>query len=212
MDLLSTGAEALGVALTTSQALAFERYLEEIQRWSTRMNLTALRTPVEIVRDGFLDSLACLALIPSQARLAIDIGSGAGFPALPLAIPRPGLEFTLVESTRKKVSFLRHAVRTLALPNVRVFHDRAEALGREPAHMGVYDLAMARAVAPLPDQARLVRPFLSAEGIFLAQISQGPPGEEGARALTEAGWTLAQTLPVPSAPRGGRLVLAFRRR
>ena len=206
-DLLAAGAGALGIPLAPAHLVAFECYLQEIERWSARMNLTALRTPSEVVQDGFLDSLACLPLLRAGAGTAVDLGSGAGFPALPLAILRSQVRFTLVEATRKKVTFLRHIVRTLGLVHVRVLHGRAEALARDPEHLGVYHVALARAVAPLPEQARLVRPFLAPGGVFLAQLAADPSSDEAAKALTEAGWIVADAAPGAS-PR--RRVLALR--
>src|SRR5574337_1716541 len=103
-DLLVMGALALGFDLTPGQVAAFRTYREEIARWSARTNLTALREPGDIVRAGFLDSLACLPLIPPGAKCALDVGSGAGFPALPLKIVRPDMSFTLVEASRKKAT------------------------------------------------------------------------------------------------------------
>jgi 16S rRNA (guanine527-N7)-methyltransferase len=172
-DLLAKGALALGIHLSSGQLLAFRLYREELARWSARTNLTALREPAEIIREGFLDSLACLPFVPSETCRVLDIGSGAGFPSIPLKIVRPALEVTLVEASRKKSSFLRHIVRILDLQGARVVQIRAEELAADPAEQGKYDLAFARAVAPLPGQVQLTAPFVRPGGLFLAQVGYG---------------------------------------
>jgi 16S rRNA (guanine527-N7)-methyltransferase len=211
-DLLVAGARALGLHLTSSQVAAFATYLEEITRWSARTNLTALRRPEDIVRAGFLDSLACLPLIPPEAKRAVDVGSGAGFPGLPLKLARPELSFTLVEASRKKATFLQHVARQLGLAGVRVVRRRAEELAADPEEAGAYDLAVARAVAPPPDQGRLVRPFLRPGGIFLAQTGPGPLAPETMERLAGLGFEAVRELALPARlGRAGCRVLALRR-
>jgi len=211
-DLLLAGALALGLKLESEHVAAFRMYREEILRWAARSNLTALRDPAEIVRAGFLDSLACLPLIPPQAQRALDIGSGPGFPALPLKLLRPDISFTLVESSRKKATFLRHAVRILALGGVRVVQSRAEAMSADPREAGAYDVAMARAVAPPSDVARLVRPFLRPGGLFLAQLGSGSLPGDARGPLLARGFERADELALPLAlGRPGRVVLGLRR-
>ncbi|MGH2601581.1 MAG: 16S rRNA (guanine(527)-N(7))-methyltransferase RsmG, partial [Dehalococcoidia bacterium] len=136
--------------------------------WNARFNLTAITDPDEIERWLFLDSLLLVPIIDrltadNPARL-VDIGSGAGFPGVPLAIARPDLEITLVEATAKKVTFLDHLIAELDLPNVTAMHARAEDLGRHAAHRGAYDLATARAVASLPALIELTMPLLCLGG------------------------------------------------
>jgi len=206
-ELLQTGARSLGLELDAAARECFGRYLDELQRWSAQVNLTALRRPAEIVRQGFLDSLALAPLVPASARV-VDIGSGAGFPALPLAIHRPDLDFTLVESIRKKVTFLRHVARTLDLARVQVLQARAEDLASDPAHAGRYGLGLARAVAPLPAQAALVVPFLAPGGLFLAQAGGLPP--EAVAGAERAGLRLVREAVLPDRP--ARRVLVFARR
>jgi 16S rRNA (guanine527-N7)-methyltransferase len=211
-DLLVAGARALGLRLTCTQVAAFATYLEEISRWSARINLTALRRPEDIVRAGFLDSLACLPLIPPETHRAVDVGSGAGFPGLPLKLARPELSFTLVEASRKKATFLHHVVRRLGLAGVRVLQRRAEELAADPEEAGAYDLALARAVAPSPDQGRLVRPFLRPGGIFLAQAGPGPLAPEALERLAGLGFEAVRELSLPTRlGRTGCRVLALRR-
>jgi 16S rRNA (guanine527-N7)-methyltransferase len=206
-SLLIAGAFALGLTVGSDAVDRFRRYREEVVRWSERMNLTALRGPIQIVRHGFLDSLACAPLLPLGAHRVVDIGSGAGFPALPLAIVRPDAAFTLVEAARKKVTFLRHLVRTLGLPCV-VIHARAEALALDPAHAQSYDVALSRAVAPLPQQAELIRPFLRSGGAFLAQVGSPPP--DPGRLLEPLSLRVERTVSIPEGIEPGRSILVIR--
>lgn len=211
-ELLVAGALSLGLRLAPDQVAAFRAYREEIARWSARMNLTALREPEDIVRAGFLDSLGCLPLIPPEARRALDIGSGAGFPALPLKVLRPDLAFTLVEASRKKASFLHHMVRSLRLADVRVVQRRAETLAGDPAERSAYDLALARAVASPPEQGRLVRPFLGPGALFLLQVGPGPLDPQTLERLLGLGFEPVKELALPATlGRPGRRVLALRR-
>jgi 16S rRNA (guanine527-N7)-methyltransferase len=209
--MLATCAQGLGVQLRPDQVRAFRYYQAEIIRWSQRMNLTALRTPEDILHEGFLDSLACLPLIPSSAKTVLDVGSGAGFPAIPLAIVLEGLNFTLVEASRKKCTFLKHIVRGLDLRNVRIWCGRAERLGGEVLAGDAYDIALARAVAPVPDQAVLVSPFLRPGGVFLAQVGPSGPDEQVLAHLQGCGFQLANAMRVPPwRENPARRIFAFR--
>jgi 16S rRNA (guanine527-N7)-methyltransferase len=198
-ELLATGAERLGVKLRTDQVLAFRTYREEILRWAGRMSLTALTRPDEIVRHGFLDALACAPLIPLGARRALDVGSGAGFPAIPIAILRSNLDFTLIEVSRKKISFLRHVVRLLALSRVHSVLGRAEEIvERETDMAATFDLASARAVAPLAKIGALIFPFLRPGGVFLAQVGSGRETDAALGRLIDMGFERAGEISVPA--------------
>jgi 16S rRNA (guanine527-N7)-methyltransferase len=211
-DLLLAGAKALGLHLGVNTITAFRVYREELIRWSQRMNLTALTTPAQIVQQGFLDSLACAPLLPRIRGRVIDIGSGAGFPSIPLALVRPDLDFTLVEPSRKKVSFLRHVTRQLRLTLVQVQSSRAEALSGAPEMHEAFDAALARAVAPLTEIGRLVLPFLRPTGIFLAQTGRAEPVRHTVNDLKEIGLEVIDERPVPPEfGKPGRRILALRK-
>ncbi len=126
--LLRRGTRTLGLDLSPPQLDQFLTYLDLLLKWNRRINLTALRSPDDIITRHFLDSLLLLPHLPETGRL-LDIGSGAGFPGLPLKIARPGLSVDLVEATTKKASFLKEAVRRLGLSGVNVF---PVFLGKEP--------------------------------------------------------------------------------
>ena len=202
----------LGIQLEKEDVAAFRVYREEILRWSKRMNLTGLVSAEDIVRNGFLDSLSCAAVLPLGSGEVLDVGSGAGFPAIPLALTQPTLQFTLIEPTRKKVTFLRHAVRALKLANVQVRLARLEALLPENSISPGFDVAMARAVAPLETIGQMVLPFLKPGGIFVAQTGSLTTIHEALGRLRQAGFDLLKEYALPEdfgTP--GRHVLALRK-
>jgi len=211
-DLLVGGAAALAISLGAKEVSAFRAYREEILRWSARMNLTGFGTPEQIVRQGFLDSLACACLLPPNAEQVLDVGSGAGFPAIPLSIVRPRIRFTLVEPSRKRVTFLRHIVRLLGLTSVRVQPHRIESLRRDTMLLAAFDAAVARAVAPLADIGEWVRPFLRSGGVFLAQVGSGEQSGLAPNRLPCRGFEVAAESGVPGEfGKPGRRILVLRK-
>jgi 16S rRNA (guanine527-N7)-methyltransferase len=209
--ILAAGGRALGLDLDAGTLDAFRRYLEEILRWSNQLNLTALSTPEAIVREGFLDSLICASLVPADARQALDIGSGAGFPAVPLALVCPALAITLVEANRRRASFLRHVVRTLGLTRLRVDHARIEPGSPSSHPTGGLDLILARAVAPSLAMGALVFPLLRPGGIFLAQLGPETGRPEVLEGLRRLGFEMAgEACPPPSFRKTGHRVVALR--
>jgi len=166
----------LGVELTASQLEAFAWYAAELWRWNERHNLTAIIDPVEIEIKHFIDSLTCLQAIDTGGRL-VDVGSGAGFPGIPLKIVRPKLQVTLLEATQKKVEFCRYVIDGLGLSSIVALHGRAEDEAHNPAHRGVYQWAVARAVAPLPVLAEYLLPFLRIGGRMIAMKGETGPSE-----------------------------------
>lgn len=211
-QLLTMGAEALGLRLGSDQLAAFRLYREELSRWSARLNLTALRTDEEVVRAGLLDSLACLPLLPPGALRVVDVGSGAGFPALPLKLVRPELSVTLIEASRKKATFLQHMARHLGLVGIRVVQARAEVVSRDPRESETYDLGLARAVAPPPDAGGLVRPLLRPGGLFLVQLGAEPLPSGAWNRLLALGYEVVRELPLPpTVGLPGRRVVTLRR-
>lgn len=140
---------------------AFSRLYALLQEASGKVNLTALRGEEEVVVKHFLDSLTLLRLPLWQGPLRVlDLGTGAGFPGLPLKIVRPELELVLVDATRKKVAFVERAIEVLGLKGARALWGRAEVLAREAGHREAYARAVARAVAPLCVLSELLLPFL----------------------------------------------------
>lgn len=176
---LRQGAAALGLTLTETQLAAFDAYRRELLRWNEQVNLTRIVEPEEIATKHFLDSLSvwvALQRLPGAERI-IDVGSGAGFPGLPLKIALPHLQVTLLESTGKKTKFLEHVVELLDLRGVTVLTARAEEAGRQPAHREQYHVALARAVAALPVLAEYLLPLVRVGGWAIAQKGQTPAEE-----------------------------------
>jgi 16S rRNA (guanine527-N7)-methyltransferase len=168
----------LGLRLTSRQVTAFEIYEKELLEWNSRFNLTAIRDVEGIRTKHFLDSLTCLiAMREAPPTRLVDIGTGAGFPGIPLKIMMPNLRLLLVESVGKKVEFCRHIVRTLGLEKVDVIQARAEELGAMAAHREQYDWAIARAVAGLPTLVEFLLPLVRIGGAALAQKGENGPAE-----------------------------------
>lgn len=186
---LQAGAAQLGVPLDEAQLLQLGRLLDELQQWSAAYNLTALTDRQAMLTHHLLDSLSAAPALRG-VRIA-DVGTGAGFPGLPLAIARPELSFTLIDSTAKKIRFVAHAVRSLGLTNVTPLHARMEAL---PAQR--FDTVVARAVAALPDLVRTAGGLCEQGGCLLAMKGRYPADE--VRALPDS-WSLrhAQAVEVP---------------
>jgi len=201
MAVLLRGAEALGLSLSPTETDAFATYLTELLLASPAADLTSIRDPGEVQRRHFLESLALGRALESLGLLergretrAIDIGSGAGLPGVPLRIVWPSLRLTLLEAGRRKAEFLRRLISLLGLDDVQVVWARAEEMARQPGHREAYDLALARAVAPMPVLAELALPFLRVGGHLAT-----PKGERAAREVAEAARALAEC--------GGQVVL-----
>jgi 16S rRNA (guanine527-N7)-methyltransferase len=176
--LAETARRELGLNLGSSQQQAFAWYARELIAWNRRFNLTAIEDPSDIEIKHFLDSLSCLRVMgPKPSGRLADVGSGAGFPGIPLKIMVPELAVTLIESNSKKAEFCRHVVVGLDLNGVEVLNARAEEVGREPDHRGAYDWAVARAVARLPIVVELLLPLLKVGGIGIAQKGESGPAE-----------------------------------
>ena len=189
----------LGVQLTPGQLAAFEHYQKELVAWNERINLTAIRDEDGIRTKHFLDSLTCtLVLRDKPPRRLIDIGTGAGFPGIPLKIIYPSLQLTLVESVGKKADFCRHVVQELALDRVEVLQARAEEVGQMPAHREKYDWAVARSVASMTILVEYLLPLVKVGGSILAQKGQNGPAEtqQSERACQLLGGHLRRLNPI----------------
>ena len=184
---LAAGLRELGLELAPPQVAALGTLLDELADWNTRVNLTAIRDPAEAVDKHLLDSLAVRPYLKGLA--VADVGSGAGFPGLPLAIADPDRRFALVESTGKKAKFLRHIVARLDLPNVEVIPLRAESY--KPPRP--FDSVIARALGPLAEFVRVAGHLAGRGGRLLAMKGKVP--EDEIQALP-AGWKLLAVHPV----------------
>ena len=197
MELLRDGARTLGLCLTAEHVRAFQTYYHELGIWNEKFNLTAVTQYEQVQIRHFLDSLTCLLAlpVPGAARseaglpdvvplstaeaplLCIDVGTGAGFPGLPLKIMRPALQMTLLESSRKKITFLEHLVERLELKGVDLLWARAEEAGQDAQHRERYDVVLARAVADLAVLVEYGLPLCRKGGFLIAQKGAQVEGE-----------------------------------
>jgi 16S rRNA (guanine527-N7)-methyltransferase len=190
MTSLQDGARTFGLELTDDQVARMIAHLDLVDEWGERMNLTAIRERSQQLTKHVLDSLSVAPWLRG-ARVA-DVGSGAGFPGVPLAIARPDVHFALIDSTGKKCRFLEHVRDTLQLANVEVVQSRAEAYRPDER----FDTVLARAVGPIADLVRNAGPLVTGGGRLLAMKGRNP-AEELAKKLN--GWKVigVQPLHVP---------------
>ncbi|MBX3703060.1 MAG: 16S rRNA (guanine(527)-N(7))-methyltransferase RsmG [Steroidobacteraceae bacterium] len=168
---LVAGAQEMGVALDAAQADAMLRLTAELRDWNKRINLTAITRPADMVDKHLLDSLSVQPLL--HGRRIADIGTGAGFPGLPLAIVNPRRSFTLIEATGKKCMFVRHVVELLGIENVEVVQARAESWKPK----ALFDCVIARALGKLADFVRVAGHLCARDGRMLAMKGRHPTAE-----------------------------------
>ncbi|MEO6078913.1 MAG: 16S rRNA (guanine(527)-N(7))-methyltransferase RsmG [Steroidobacteraceae bacterium] len=193
---LHSGAAALGVPLAAAQLAQFATLVQELVRWNKAYNLTAITEPAEILTHHLLDSLAAQ---PDLAGITVaDVGTGAGFPGLPLAIVNPQRQFTLIDAVDKKLRFIDHAARELGLDNVRTLHGRVEQLKLAKA----FDTVITRAFAPLPRLAGWVAPLCDAHTCVVAMKGRWPPPAPASESsdadggVLPGGWRIESLRPV----------------
>ncbi|HSJ88847.1 MAG TPA: 16S rRNA (guanine(527)-N(7))-methyltransferase RsmG [Anaerolineales bacterium] len=197
--LVQDASTLFNVHMSGRQVAAFATYEKELLDWNSKFNLTAIRDSESIRTKHFLDSLSCvLAWKSNSPHRLIDVGTGAGFPGIPLKIIDPHLKLTLVESVGKKVTFCQHIVRVLGLDNVDVIQARAEELGQDAGHREKYDYAVARAVANLNVLSEYLIPLVKIGGTMLAQKGESGPAEaqSAESAIKLLGGKLKQVIPV----------------
>lgn len=167
VSLLKDGAGQLGVRLDDLKVASLLEYKRILLEWNEKMNLTAIEEEREFIIKHFIDSLSILPYL-GDVRSLIDVGTGAGFPGIPLKIAQPSLEILLLDSLEKRVGFLKTVISELKLDGIRALHLRAEDAGKEPSHREKYDAAVARAVAALPVLLEYCLPMVKRGGIFIA--------------------------------------------
>ena len=161
------GAGKLGIEVSEEQAALFAAHAREMMLWNRRINLTALTDPYEMAIKHYLDSIVAVPFIKPKASL-LDVGSGGGFPGIPLKVMLPSVGMTLLEARRKRVSFLKHVIRSLDLVDVHVIHDRLERMtDLLPSHGG-FDVIVSRAFSDLELFAAHTLPLLNPGGYLVA--------------------------------------------
>ncbi len=217
--LLEEQFRAAGMGLTAHQLQQLDHFACLLVSCNARMNLTTITAPADIIALHFLDSvgiwpkLAATWASQTPLRLA-DIGTGAGFPGIPLKILVPELELTLVDGTRKKVDFLQQAVRELGLDGARAIQGRAEELAHTPAHRAAYDVVAARGLAPLATLLEYLLPFAREGGLCLAYKGPGLADElpEARTALHVLQAEVERVIPVSLPDRNVRRLVAVVRK
>jgi 16S rRNA (guanine527-N7)-methyltransferase len=171
LHLLVEGAKQLGVQVSPAALAQLTLYLEELLRWSPKIDLVSQTDPAAIIRKHFLDSIAIAPLLPENATL-LDLGSGAGFPGIPIAIALPHTAVSLVEARRKRVSFLKEVVRKAKTPNLMVYEGRAEVLAQQQDLLHHFSVVLTRATWHIDTFLHLAHPFLQPTGTAL--MMKGP--------------------------------------
>jgi len=202
MEKLTAGADRLGLKLTSKQIAQFELYYSKMSKWNQRINLTAITQYEDVQIKHFLDSLTVtmafrnLKVYPPER--VIDIGTGAGFPGIPLKIVMPTIQLVLVESIAKKTAFLQYLTDQLSLKNVEIVTARAEDTGHDKRYRGNFDLVLSRAVAALPTLLELTLPFCRTGGIFIAQKQDRakPEIDRAAKAIRTLGGVLREVIEI----------------
>ena len=203
--LLIEGARTFGIDLDKKTVAAFDLFLRELLKWNQKINLTAIRSETGIITKHFLDSLSVHPCVPKSSSL-LDIGSGPGFPGIPLKMVEPALEVTLIDSVRKKVDFQRHILRKLGLKGINAIHGRVQESEILQRMEGRFDCVVSRAFSDLSTFLILSYPFLKERGIALAMKGElkgeeAVDSREGERVPYRMKGTLTFTLPFTSLKR-----------
>lgn len=176
-ELLIEGAEIFGLRLTGRELEAFDLYLQELLKWNQKMNLTAIRSEKGVVLKHFLDSLSAHPYLSKATRL-LDIGSGAGFPGIPLKIVEPTLEVTMIDSVLKKVAFQKHMIRILRLKGIVAIHGRIEERRMIQEMAEQFDTVISRAFSNVRTLLSLALPYLKRGGTLIAMRGRTEKAEE----------------------------------
>ena len=175
-DRLKQGCEKIAVDITREQISVMAAHGAQLMLWNKKINLTAIVEPRAMAEKHFIDALAVQPFLGQEKRI-MDMGTGGGFPSIPLKILNPRLDFVLVDSSRKKVNFLKHVIRTLGRKNIEAVHARVEDLAREDSHASAYDAVISRAFAGLEKFVGFSLPLLKPGGTIYALKGKQAPEE-----------------------------------
>ncbi|MCX7634197.1 MAG: 16S rRNA (guanine(527)-N(7))-methyltransferase RsmG [Syntrophales bacterium] len=207
-------ATRLGVSVGEAELALFDRYVQQLILWGRRHNLVSCRDPQEIYTIHLLDSLTPIPFVPTTTRTIIDLGAGQGFPGIPMKIVRKNWEVTLVESVRKKVSFLKDTIRILALEGIKVIHGRVEELVQEDHLRESFDGVVSRATFKLPKLIIFAETFVRPGGWVVAMKGEVPDREreEMRKVIENTKLIHIETLRVlSSASRGPKNLYLFKK-
>ena len=198
---LVSGADAMGIMLTEAQARQFARYYAELARWNERVNLTSVTAWEAVQSRHFLDSLTAAQALPSEMLRSgafIDVGSGGGFPGIPMKLAFPGMRGMLLDATAKKAAFLAHVCEALELQDISVRAGRAESVAHEDTMREKFDIAFARAVAEIAALAELTLPFTRVGGVVALhkKANIAVELERAQNAIETLGGRLREVVPV----------------
>lgn len=177
-EIMIKNLKELDIKLSENQLKQFYKYMNILIEWNKFINLTNITEPIEIIQKHFVDSLTILKYIKGTDTV-IDVGTGAGFPGIPIKIAFPKTKIVLLDSLNKRIKFLNEVINKLELKNVKVIHGRAEDLAHNEEHREKYDIAIARAVAPLNVLSEYLIPFVKINGNSICM--KGSKGKEEAK-------------------------------
>jgi 16S rRNA (guanine527-N7)-methyltransferase len=166
-NIIYEGAKNLDIQIDKLKIEKFATHALELMKWNQKINLTAITDPFDVAVKHVLDSIVPVKIIPSNASL-LDIGTGGGFPGIPLKISLPSLSVTLIDASRKKVGFLKHIIRKLELENIDALHIRADKFASEPGVAKSFNVVISRALSSMTNFAMTAIPFLSHDGVIIA--------------------------------------------
>lgn len=192
-ELLINGLVELGITPSEGSLNCFNQYLHELKKWNRAYNLTALTKDEDIITKHFFDSLLYLKIIPEGQWGICDIGSGAGFPGMPMAIVSPKLRITLIEPSRKKSAFLRHMKKILSIDNVEVIESRVEDVKDR-----LFDIVVTRALFSISDLIKRAGHVLKKDGFFV--LNKGPKFEDEISCLPDNVKFEVSTVILPCTP------------
>ena len=174
--LVARGAESMGLMLDDARLDTLAFHGAELIKWNKKFNITAITEPREVAVKHFVDALALVPYVPRNTTV-IDVGSGGGFPGLPLKICRPDVHVVMVDASRKKISFINHVIRMSGLTHAQGIHSRVEDLAKDPAFSGRFDVVVSRAFTALGRFVDLALPLLSDAGTVIAMKGKLSHGE-----------------------------------